>query len=235
MVRAFPKKRENAEMNSKSRRFLQFLILLLVGACSLGAQSKSPEDLAAGKLLVAPRDSPDPIFGESVILLVRYSQKTGALGLMLTRQTKTPISRLAPDVKGAAGHSDPLFAGGPVELDAVFALARAPSKPTGATAVSGDVYFIQTKTAMANALGKGSGPSVLRVYLGYCGWGRNQLETEVSEGRWFIFDGSQDLAFDAHPETLWSRLIRRTEEHLAWIGQPPRATRISLRTSPASE
>lgn len=222
-------------MSSKSRLLLQFLILLIAGACSLAAQTKDPADLAVGKILVAPRNSSDPIFGQSVILLVRYSQKTGALGLMLNRQTKTPISRLAPDVEGAAGHSNPIFAGGPVQLNAVFGLARAPTKPTGATAVSGDVYFIETKTAMADALGRGSNPSVLRVYLGYCGWARNQLETEVSEGRWFIFDGSQDLAFDAHPETLWSRLIRRTEERFARLGQPARAPRIPVRTGPASE
>ncbi len=55
-------------------------VLLAPAVCR--AQSQSAADLAQGKILVAPRDSPDPHFANSVILLARYS-RTGALGLML--------------------------------------------------------------------------------------------------------------------------------------------------------
>src|SRR5580704_13341366 len=117
------KKRENADMTLRIRGSLPFWALLLAGACCLEAQSKRPEDLAAGKILVTPRDSPDPLFAESVILLVRYSE-TGALGLMVNRRTTVPISRALREITAAAGHSDPVFVGGPVELDSVLALAR---------------------------------------------------------------------------------------------------------------
>ena len=118
-------------MTSKFRGLFQFLALLLAGACCLSAQSKRPEDLAVGKILVAPRDAPDPVFfGESVIFLVRYSE-AGAVGLMLNRRTTVPISRALREVQGAAGHSDPVFAGGPVERNTVLSLVRAPMKPEG--------------------------------------------------------------------------------------------------------
>jgi hypothetical protein len=113
--RAFPKTREATDLISRSRGLLQFLAVLLAGACGLAAQSKMPEDLAAGKILVATRDAPDPLFTESVVLLVRYNE-TGALGLMVNRRTTVPISRALSDLQGAAGHSDPVFVGGPVEL-----------------------------------------------------------------------------------------------------------------------
>jgi putative transcriptional regulator len=157
--------------------------------------------------LVAPRGALGPPFAESVILLVRYSE-TGALGLMLNRRTTVPISRALSGMEGAAGHSDPIFVGGPVELDTVFALARAPRKPEAATEVFGNIYFIATKTALETALRGASNPSGLRIYLGYCGWGPHQLE---NEGKWYIFNRSEDLAFDAQPATLWSRLIAKAE------------------------
>jgi putative transcriptional regulator len=197
-------------MTPRAGRVLQFWALLLASACCLAAQSESPEDLAAGKILVAPRDLPDPLFANSVILVVRYS-KTGALGLRLDRRTTVPISRVLSEVKGAAGHSDPVFVGGPVELDTVSALARAPRKPEGATEVFGDIYFIANKTALEKALGGASNPSGLRIYIGYCGWGPQQLENEVNNGSWYIFSRSEDLAFDAKPDTLWSRLIGKAE------------------------
>lgn len=192
------------------RGLLQFWALLLASACCLAAQSKSPEDLAAGKILVASRDVGDPLFQESVILLVRYNE-TGVLGLMVNRKTKVTISRALSQVKGAAGHSDPVFVGGPVQLDTVFALSRARRKPEGATEVFGDIYFIASGTALERALRGTSVRSGLRVYFGYCGWAPDQLENEVRDGRWYIFNRSQDLAFDAKPATLWSRLISKAE------------------------
>jgi putative AlgH/UPF0301 family transcriptional regulator len=108
-------------MASRSRRLVELSALLLAGACCLAAQSKKPEDLAVGKMLVTPRHAPDPLFAESVILLVRYDE-TGALGLMVNRRTTVPISRALRELDGAAAHSDPVFVGGPVQLEMVFAL-----------------------------------------------------------------------------------------------------------------
>lgn len=196
-------------MISKSR-VLQFLVLLLAGACCLAAQSRRPEDLDVGKILVAPRGSLDPLFAKTVVLLVRYNEH-GALGLMLNRQTKLPISHALSGVKGAEKDSDPVFVGGPVDLQTVFALVRAPHKPQGANDVFGDVYFLETKTALQNELRAPSGPKSLRIYVGYSGWGPNQLENEVREGRWYIFDRSEALAFDSNPATLWSRLVDKAD------------------------
>jgi putative transcriptional regulator len=215
----------------RSCGLLRFLFLLLAGACCLAAQSKNPADLAAGKILVTPRDSPDPVFAQSVVLLVRYNA-TGALGLMVNRRTTVPISRALSEVEGAAGHSDPVFVGGPVELDTVFALARTPRKPEGATVVVGDIYFISTKTALEKALGSASNPSGLRIYLGYCGWSPRQLDNEVREGRWYIFNRGEVLAFDAKPATLWTRLIGQAEERL--VLRVPSGTGLSCKPTRCS-
>lgn len=191
------------------RSLPRFGLLILAAAC-LVAQSKRPEDLAPGGMLVAPRESPDPHFAESVILLVRYDE-TGALGLMVNRRTTVPISRVLKEISASAGHSDPVFVGGPVELDTVFALARAPHSPEGASAVAGDTYFIAAKSALEKALGGNSNPSGFRIYIGYCGWGPHQLDNEVRHGGWYIFNHNESLAFDADPSKLWQKLIEKAE------------------------
>lgn len=196
---------------------VQLLGFLLASACCLAAQSKRPEDLGVGKILVASPALPDPIFTKSVILLVRYN-KTGALGLMVNHQTKVPISRALSKLEGAAGHSDPVFLGGPVELDTVFALARAPRKPDGAMGIFGDLYFIDSKSALKKVLSGSSNPSGLRIYIGYCGWGPHQIENEVRLGSWYIFNRNAAFAFDAKPETLWSRLVGQAEQQIVRFG-----------------
>jgi putative transcriptional regulator len=183
--------------------------LLLACACSVAAQSKRPEDLAVGKILVTPHDAPDPLFAESVIVLVQYSE-AGALGLMINKRTTVPISRALEGVANASKHSEPVFVGGPVQLDTLFSLVRAAVRPEGAAEVFGNIHFISTKAALEKALAGATNPSGLRIYAGYCGWGPHQLENEMRLGGWYIFDRSEDLTFDAEPATLWTRLERKS-------------------------
>jgi putative AlgH/UPF0301 family transcriptional regulator len=188
---------------------------LLVG--SLEAQSKKPADLATGKLLVVPRDSLDRNFAEAVVLLVHYGDD-GVLGLMLNRRTQLPISRVLREVKGAEKVSDPVFAGGPVELETVLALRQSRTQITDATHVFGKVYMVTTRRDLESALEAGAGPGELRIYLGYCGWAPGQLENEVRAGGWYIFDSSEALVFDSNPSTLWGRMISRAEVRIAGLG-----------------
>ncbi len=185
---------------------------MLCGALPLPAQST--HELGIGKLLVARRDAPDSTFAETVILVVRYTQG-GTVGLMLNRRTEVPVSRALEPLKGASGRSDPVFAGGPVELANVLALLRANVMPEGAEHVTGKVYLVPTEALLEKTLAKRPDPADFRVYLGYCGWSPGQLENETSHGFWQVLNGSADIVFDSEPETLWSRLIERAEQRIA--------------------
>ena len=102
-------------------------MLLLLACVPAFCQS---DDLAIGKLLVASRDLGDPNFAQTVILLVHYSGDQGSVGLVLNRRTDVPLSRVFQDLKEAKGRMDPVYVGGPVELDTVLALLKT-SRQTG--------------------------------------------------------------------------------------------------------
>lgn len=188
--------------------------LLLLAASLLFAQSKKPDDLAPGKILITTRPAPDPIFAESVILLVRYD-KDGAFGLMINRPSGIPIARVLKELQGAAAHDEPVFFGGPVELDTVFALSRAAAKPEGATDLFGKLYLLAAKEALEKGLARNPNRADFRIFLGYCGWSPHQLENEVTHGGWYIFNRDENLVFDAEPTTLWQRLINKAESQVA--------------------
>jgi putative transcriptional regulator len=205
---------EDDIMVSKLRYGLSIAVGGLLCASALLAQSRRSEDLRVGKLLVAPRDSADPNFAESVVLLVDYGED-GAVGLMINRQTKLPVSRVLPELKESSKYSDPAYLGGPVTIGAVMALLQSRTEPHPTRHLFGNVYLVTTKPELEAALAAGIGPAELRIYLGYCGWGPGQLENELQRGDWYIFDGSELLVFDSHPSTLWSRMIARTEVRTA--------------------
>ena len=220
------------KLRSSAAAFATIATLLCCPA--LRAQSRRPEQLRAGKLLVAQREAMDPNFAESVVLLINYDAD-GALGLVINQQTQVAIARALPGLQGARNYLGPAFVGGPVSRGAVTALLHAKPDSEGDAGqkqepgtevesqseaaekpVFGKVYFVTHKTELETALKLGLGPDRLRIYAGYAGWGGSgQLENEVKRGDWYIFDATEDLVFDRDPETLWKRLIEQTEMRIA--------------------
>jgi len=179
----------------------------------LEAQSTRPADLAAGKLLVASPDLPDPNFAKSVVLLVQYDED-GVVGLILNRRSKIPISRVLDELAGAKKRADPVYAGGPVGRADVLALVR--SRPSGAAQrVFGDVFLVSAREDMEKTFAAAADADSVRVYLGYAGWTEPQLQQELDLGAWFIFQGSAKAVFDSDPESMWDRFIRQTELRIA--------------------
>lgn len=182
----------------------------LFSASRCPAQSIRPEDLAQGSILIMQREAPDPLFAHSVIVLAHFD-KTGAVGLMIHYRSNVTIQRALSGIEGAEKRTDTLFVGGPVEMEGVLALLRSDSPPKDAHRVTGKLYLMASKQGLAAALSEGRKPSDLHIFLGYAGWGPGQLAQEVRQGGWYIFNYDENLVFDEHPETLWNRLIKRTE------------------------
>ena len=181
------------------------------------------DDLAVGKFLVASRDLGDPNFAKTVILLVHYTEDQGAVGLVVNRATDVPISRVFQDLKEAKSRTDPVYVGGPVELNTVMALLKSSIKPESATRVFNDVYLISNKDLLKATLASGAEPGVFHAYVGYAGWGAGQLEHEVDLGAWHIMPADAATVFHSDPDSVWPRLIRRTETQVArrFIYTPP--------------
>jgi len=201
-------------MRRQRSLLLSIAVTALWGGLVVCAQSTREGDLGIGKLLVASRDLSDPAFSESVILLVRYDED-GTVGLMINRRTGMTISRALRDLNVGDDRTDPVYRGGPVEPVSVLALLRSRVQPEGAAPVFGDVYLVSTKDLLEKTLAKGPAPTEFRVYLGYCGWSRGQLEKEVRQGSWHIFNRSADLVFDSEPDSMWRRLMARVEQNIA--------------------
>lgn len=175
-------------------------LILIVCACITAVA----QNLAAGKLLVASRKSHDPDLARTVILLVHYDQQ-GAIGLILNRPSKVPLSDVMPELKNA---SVPVFSGGPVTIG-VRALLKSAAKPDRAVHIIADVSMISNKPLLERIVAARTPATKFRVYAGYTGWSTGQLRSEVQLGLWHVLAGDASAVFDPVPEKLWPGLIGR--------------------------
>jgi putative transcriptional regulator len=176
---------------------------LIIAATALAGAAPS-QDLATGKLLVATRKSHDPDLARTVILLVHYDER-GAIGLIVNRPSKAPLSDVMPELKDALV---PVYAGGPLTIG-VRALLRSRAKPEQAVHVFGDVSIISNKTLLAQMVAARTSSSTFRVYAGYTGWSAGELKNEVASGLWYVLAGDAGAVFDPRPGTVWPRLTGR--------------------------
>jgi putative transcriptional regulator len=183
-------------------------------AIPVPVQSKNPQLLGVGKILVASRRLGDPYFAQTIILLVQHDAG-GVVGLILNRRTELPMSRVLGDYQAAKDRSDPVYFGGPVDSRQIRALRKSPANLDGATQVCYGVYQIATKAQLERTLTDRAAPKVFHVYLGYAGWQGDQLRKEMELGAWFVFPGDAETVFNSDPDSLWPQMIRKTELQMA--------------------
>jgi putative transcriptional regulator len=197
------------------REVLTAPLLEVSAATLLPVQSKNPDQVGVGKLLVASRNLGDPNFMRTVILLVQYDAG-GVVGLILNRRTDLPISSVA-DVKGAKDRSDPVYAGGPVDPQVVLGLFKSPTKVRhdGAKQIFDQIYQVSSKVQLEQIFSDHTPASAVHIYLGYAGWTVEQLKMEMKVGAWFVFPADAETVFNADPDSLWEQMIRKTETQFA--------------------
>ncbi len=191
------------------------LASILLAGTALAQEAARVSDLATGRLLIAQRDLRDPNFAETVVLLTDYS-KQSALGLIVNRPSEIPLARVFPDLPKVKDRDDTAMSGGPVQRSAILGLVRHAGPFADAKLVTDGVWFATSKRAFEKAAAEKPGPDGFRAFLGYSGWGPGQLDGEVRMGAWRILNASAALVFDADPEGLWDRLIRRSEMPVAY-------------------
>jgi len=163
----------------------------------IGAPSKS-------RLLVATPRLEDPNFRRAVVLMVEHNQE-GSIGVVLNRPSPLVVGDVLPSWGERLGDDAHLLVGGPVEPEAMLAVGLAGVDDEGCTPL--DDHLVLIDLGRAPDLFDESVEPIL-VFAGYTGWGPGQLDGELGEGAWWVFDSEpSDLMTD--PGELWHDVLAR--------------------------
>src|SRR3984957_4845109 len=136
-------------------------IAALITTLATSQQAQST-DLASPSFLVATRDLQDPLFQHSVILMVPSTEPPLLAGLIINSPAKERVRDLFPQVRDLKGPDEPVYMGGPVELDEESMIFRSSSAQSSATRVLDDVYVATGRDAVAAVL---KGPRVTNLRI----------------------------------------------------------------------
>lgn len=153
-------------------------------------------------LLTARADLPDPHFQDAVVLVMNHFGSAPA-GLILNKPTPVPVSHLFPDLERLARLDDKVYFGGPVAIEAVSFLFRAAKPPEHAMEVLDGVYISMNRELLRALLAREHPMEGLRVFIGYSGWARGQLEGEIARGDWTLAPADASAIFDGKSGHPW--------------------------------
>ena len=193
---------------NKKYHFIFFLISLLVFVYHFGSKLFAENKYLEGQLLVANPGMLDLRFAETVILICQHNS-TGALGLVLNRPAgQIKFSKLLEslDITSSGINGDiQVRLGGPLETDTGFLMYTDENNSKNNLCNTSGVTVSSNKEALKK-LGTEKRPNKLVLFLGYAGWGPNQLENELSSEDWFTVPADASILFDQDIKRLWKKV-----------------------------
>lgn len=180
----------------------------------MGISNKS--SLKKGNVLISRPLLNDDYFHKSVVLLTDYHEEV--VGFIINKPSKLNLCDLITDFPE---FDSIVYYGGPVAPDNLYFIHRVPDKVEGSIPIVNDLYwggdFDQVKALILNGDLKSDD---IRFFLGYSGWGLNQLDKEISSNAWII-DELEGSLFHWETFGLWKKCMSEKEsDYEIWMDAP---------------
>lgn len=164
-------------------------------------------DLSQPLILVAKPELRDSLFG-STILVVKPLGGGEHVGFIVNRPTGVSLGKVFPEHGPSQKIVDPVYLGGPIEAQVIFALVRRPDSPGGhALEVLPGLYAAADAPIVDRIIE--SEADRARFVAGLVAWQPGELADEIKQGAWYVLEPDADTAM-RKPEGLWEELVRRS-------------------------
>jgi putative transcriptional regulator len=180
-------------------------------------------NIAHGTFLAAGPELLDPNFMHTVVMMCQHSDQ-GAYGLVINRPSEFRACDVLSSHALLKASELRLYVGGPVSLETLQVLHRAPQRIPGGVQIADDLWIGGELDDIARyALeDPGEAERKVRLYLGYSGWGAGQLEFELAAGSWLPAPGAASRVFQTDFQSVWREVVRGLgPEYRGLADEPP--------------
>ena len=146
----------------------------------------------------------------STALIVRPIGAERHVGFIINKPTQMTLGRLFPTHEPSKKVADPVFLGGPVSTEVIFALVQGRQSPGGRSIrLLEDLYLAIDSEVVDRVIEKQ--PAQARFFAGMVLWRPGELGEELKRGLWYTLDANADVVLRKSTEGLWEELVGRSE------------------------
>ncbi|SDD92833.1 YqgE/AlgH family protein [Riemerella columbipharyngis] len=169
-----------------------------------------------GKILISTPNISGDIFSRSVVLIIEHNEE-GAMGLIINKKNEILSKRF----REVFGVDIKVYEGGPVEPNRLLFIIKSHQEILGEK-IDRQYYFTNDAEEVVNKIFENKITiDDIKVFSGYSGWTKNQLDNEISHRFW---QEAQSSAIDytaSYDDTLWKFIMQNLgDDFLIWANAP---------------
>jgi putative transcriptional regulator len=158
-----------------------------------------------GRIIISEPFLSGNYFNRAIILLVEHS-KDGAVGFILNKSVDFPIHEFLNEFPDFDSN---VFIGGPVSTDVIYFIHTLGETLPGSIKVKDDLYWGGDLDELKSLINSGEARrDQVRFFLGYSGWGKEQLEKEIAENSWLVSETSVESIMKSS-ENYWKECVSK--------------------------
>jgi len=186
------------------------LVLAALAAVSGIAPARAAEAGDETVILVAKPALRDRLYG-ATILISKPIGNGQHIGLIVNKPTPMTLGRLFPGHGPSLKVTDPVYLGGPVSTEVIFALVqRADSPGNRSMQLTPDLYLVLDRDLVDRVIEAESDHA--RFFAGMVLWRPGELRAEIERGFWYVLDADANLVLRKSMSGMWEELVKRSEQ-----------------------
>jgi len=187
----------------------RFLLSVLVSISAAFTSNALAQDLNAPLVLVAQRKMEGEFFG-STVLITKPMGNGRHVGFIVNRPTQFTLGNLFPAHPASQKVPDPVFLGGPLNTQFVFALVNRPENPGGRSMqLAPELYVVMDSATVDHIIETDT--SHARFVAGLVAWDAGELEDELKRGLWHVHDADAKVLMEERVEGMWEKMVLSSE------------------------
>jgi len=186
-----------------------FMAACAIVAIAFSSPARPADPTEDPIILVAKRQLQDKLYG-STILIARPIGAERHVGFIVNKPTQMTLGKLFPTHEPSRKVTDPVFLGGPVSPEVIFALVQGRQSPGGRSLkILDDLYLAIDSDVVDRIIEKQ--PAQARFFAGMVLWHPGELDDEIRRGLWYLQDPKADVVLRKPTESMWEELVGRSE------------------------
>lgn len=186
------------------------LVLAALASAFLTPPALAAEAVDETVILVAKPALRDRLYG-ATILISKPLGNGQHIGLIVNKPTPMTLGRLFPGHGPSLKVTDPVYLGGPVSTEVIFALVQRGDSPGNRSVqLTSDLYLVLDREVVDRVI-EGEADHA-RFYAGMVLWRPGELRAELERGFWYVHDVDANLVLRKSMTGMWEELVKRSEQ-----------------------